>query len=354
MTKAGNLKCSNILHVVMDPKHFDSTLLKLLMKAEKAKLKSISMPLLGTGELKINPKDASYRIVKRIGKFVTVCHPQSLRLVRVIIIQPNIVTIFRQTMKDVVGKQLQDSKGFVRKLKGASKLFGGGPKKPSLSPTMAYDTLSLNIIAEGQVTIGKAINRIEQLMDDEINTSTISKPLISKLRDKDFKEIITFAKTLSVEVKFNSTGPKSEITIRGLATDVMKVKDEANRLLDKIATKIHEEEKRRTAAQNVKWRFEDKTLGHGQFEEYDELITGQIEIAYKAKQAFVVIEINRRKFRIDFKARTETDLHNQSSVVAVRRELKEGKKPLCIILSIEGICSSGNKLLFRFCRVFHS
>ncbi|XP_070569579.1 protein mono-ADP-ribosyltransferase PARP14-like isoform X2 [Ptychodera flava] len=148
--------------------------------------------------------------------------------------------------------------------------------------------------------------------------------VIKKYEDK--RKILDCAETYDIEVEECMKGTGACLKIRGLVHDVMDAGAQIRGIIQNIKIDIENEKKMKTLAQNVVWKFEDTD---GQYDVYDEHITGLIEIAYQGDKQPVDFVINEQRFRIDFGQMTEMNLDDpDASIAKVRRELKAGGIPL--------------------------
>ncbi|XP_077985628.1 protein mono-ADP-ribosyltransferase PARP14-like isoform X2 [Glandiceps talaboti] len=331
MTNAGNLNCKHIIHVILiqstDRSNLETAISNLLKYAEKKQIKSLSIPLLGTGAMGMKAEEAADMVLGMLGIFVLKQKPKFLKLLRVIIFQSNMVAIFQNTMASFLGRSVEEPKSRAKKLLGTARsaltTIGvlTGEKKTATAlgkiGEPVRNSLTLNIYAETRSNIDCAITKIKTYVDEESVVRVVEKEAVSKVMDEDLAELLTYADSLQVEIIKDTP---TKIRLRGSIHDVLQVQDKLNKLLDAIDVKIRMLETQLTLAKNVNWKYEYD----GKFESYDDDITGLIEMAFDKKQSSVDFEINGGGYRVDFKKMTEIDTDDSSSEVRVRRVLKEG------------------------------
>ncbi|XP_077997139.1 protein mono-ADP-ribosyltransferase PARP14-like [Glandiceps talaboti] len=321
MTTAGILRCQKIIHALVGESAFANAIYEVLKLAEKEKMSSISMPMLGTGEVGVNPKLASDTILETIGDFFVQCKPRSLRLVRVVIFKHSMVTVFQNSMETAVGGSRTDSKSVIKRSPDAvSSVFAAAVDTMAhaerVPTSKTPNRLILNIYAESKDNIDNVVTKIEKYAKEEFTEEVIEKDIISEITDKDLIDVIKMAQILHVEVVKDTS---TKLRIRGPIPQVIKVLTETNKLVNDFTTRIVNEKRQKALAQTVRWQFQ---IGDD-YEDYDEHITGIIEMAYEDKKRTIDFRMKGKKYRIDFNKLTATDVSDASTTVKVKRHQKE-------------------------------
>ncbi|XP_070539476.1 protein mono-ADP-ribosyltransferase PARP14-like [Ptychodera flava] len=330
ITEAGKLRCNYIIHVVtVTQQTLEQSIMGILQLAEQNGIKSLSMPAIGTGGLGIDSNDVASKTFHVIGDFVQqALYQQNLRLIRITIFQQPIVGIFQQAMTDLLTTpRTQDDRGAMRKWFGAvgstiRQAFMGPDKEEQTVLRKQFNTIVLDIYAGSQQNINGAIKHLEATMDQEFSDVVVDDTSVRKLSKEDMSNLNTLADSLNVKVYMVDTGSVTRLHIQGGPMDVMTVHKEVNGLLERIHDEERQEREAKLFAKNVRWLFLNEKE---EFEEYDLLTTGIIERAFQHNKSDITLNIEEGQYKIDFKKMMESDLDNpSSSVVEVRRELKEG------------------------------
>ncbi|XP_070569580.1 protein mono-ADP-ribosyltransferase PARP14-like [Ptychodera flava] len=299
MTSAGNLLCKNIIHVAFESSKFEKILFDVFSFAESKKLQRISMPLLGTGGLKMKPKDVIRKILDTIGSFAYKCKPQTLTQIRVVIFDSKDCSTLQEVMKEFQKKTMKETHGFLKwayektrtTISQAVSLMAPSKTTADQLDTgranfqsflgRGFDKVTFTLYACSNQDIKYAVKSLQQFIDEEQNVQEIEKPFVKKLNDEDLARIREVAIQQEVECELQGESPSipSKIILRGLGQDVLRALTEINKILDDVATKIHNEERQKLLAHNVSWMFYED----GTFEGYDERVSGIIEWPMKTE-----------------------------------------------------------------------
>nr|XP_055239783.1 protein mono-ADP-ribosyltransferase PARP15 isoform X6 [Gorilla gorilla gorilla] len=98
ITSGGCLKCKIIIHVP-GGKDVRKTVTSVLEECEQRKYTSVSLPAIGTGNARKNPITVADNIIDAIADFSSQHSTPSLKTVKVVIFQPELLNVFYDSMK---------------------------------------------------------------------------------------------------------------------------------------------------------------------------------------------------------------------------------------------------------------
>ncbi|XP_074070757.1 protein mono-ADP-ribosyltransferase PARP14-like isoform X1 [Macrotis lagotis] len=227
ITQGGNLKCQKIIHV-LGHKDVKETVSSVLQECEKMKVKSVSLPLIGTGNAKQDPTIVTKKTIDAIEEFAWKGPSQSVKKVKVVIFQPQLLKVFYDIMKkreDSVVPTYMFSK--LKVLLGLTRhnfIFG---KKT--------ESTVFQICGEGKENVESTVSWIKDLILKERKTYISSDEAIQNFGEEEFKELNKLQKNLNVTIS-----PKNNfcLQVEGFAGDVLKASRKIENMIEDINTKM--------------------------------------------------------------------------------------------------------------------
>ena len=136
VTKAGNLNARFVFHIVLpqplNNKSIKLSVMKCLREAEKRGLSSISFPVIGTGNLGVTAKSCAETMLSAVCDFNN-HQPVSLKLLKLIIFQKEMIKDVRQAIEEASGQAPDDKPGVFRRVfSTVSGFLGFGEKDPRI------------------------------------------------------------------------------------------------------------------------------------------------------------------------------------------------------------------------------
>ncbi|XP_055965382.1 protein mono-ADP-ribosyltransferase PARP14-like [Sorex fumeus] len=105
VTEGGLLRCKNIVHVI-GGKDVKSSVSCVMQECEKRNYSSICLPAIGTGQANQDPVKVAESIIDAIEDFIMKGSVQSMKKVKVVLFQPQLLEIFYASMKKREGPQV--------------------------------------------------------------------------------------------------------------------------------------------------------------------------------------------------------------------------------------------------------
>ena len=327
-SRAGNLQVRKIYHMVPDRissmRSISNCILECLRKADSDGLTSISFPAVGTGNK--DAKEAAEGMMAAIFKFARE-EPVSIALVRIVIYQPQMLSVF-QTAMEASLSSAKSSTSFFSKLAGLIGLGQSGSASSHSMPSMrtfrgkAKPFSYIEIFASTKQDIDTVIKTIEKDAADHCTLKVIEREAISNLSKGQIQQVKKLEAKYDVIVNIEQT--IGRISVRGDTEDVLDV---ATTIYEVLNQKIEEEHARGVGellSKNVQWFFYDSDDDDETPEPYEPSINYQIEEAFGEGKDSVIVLIDEEKCEIVFKDMKETCLDSGEVRVVVRKEIGKG------------------------------
>lgn len=97
-TQPGNLKCKKIIHLVAQ-NDTKSLVSKVLQECELNSYTSVAFPAIGTGQAGIDPEEVANNMMDAIVEFASDQSVQSVKHIKIIIFQPQLMSVFLASMR---------------------------------------------------------------------------------------------------------------------------------------------------------------------------------------------------------------------------------------------------------------
>ncbi|XP_043850620.1 protein mono-ADP-ribosyltransferase PARP14-like [Dromiciops gliroides] len=211
ITQGGNLKCQKIIHVI-GHKDVKETVSSVLQECEQMKSKSVSLPLIGTGNAKQDPVIVAKKIIDAVEDFAWKGSAQSLKKVKVVIFQAQLLKVFYTIMKKREGSVVPTS--MFSKLKvliGLARHHFVFRKK--------MESTVFQICGESKENVESTVSWIKDLILKEQKSYISSDAAIQKFGEEEFEELNKLQRSLNITIF-----PQNNFCLQvvGLARDVLK------------------------------------------------------------------------------------------------------------------------------------
>ena len=357
----GQLRCKSIFHIVFegkDQRKLVKTVLACLDRAEKMRYTSIAFPAIGTGNMSYPPALSAEAIVKALKQF-TQRKPNHVKIIRMVIFIPKIYQQFTVEFKKIGENQ----DGILKYIydKGANFFQTVGSFFNPSDGNHPYDELNshhsedldattykgekdeeddfedlgvsplntatddsaviLCIYGETDSSVKRAEKRLLAIIDTCFVTEEIDDDSVTELRKSAILELEKFAKSHHVDIDIDTDTDIHTIKLHGCQRDVFKVKDKVRDVFAEIRKLKTKEELADVVHKNVRWV---RQLSNDQ-EDYDQVISYDIEQAFKQQKNVFMHKSEAENFKVDFKKMEETDLDSGEVIQVLRIDMSEGK-----------------------------
>ncbi|XP_007901242.1 poly(ADP-ribose) polymerase family member 14-related sequence 1 isoform X2 [Callorhinchus milii] len=316
MTKAGNLQCKNIIHIVggKDPNQIQDAVQIVLQECERNQFSSVAFPAFGTGQGGMNPSQVADAMVKSVAEFASKISPAALHRIRFVIFQPQLLTEFHSSMRKQQDSNLGKPKTFWEKGKNAiaAVIWGNknkenkefGPEDFVLENTI--EPVVMEICGEDAQNVEKSISWIEKVFEKEHSIKTINSEFIFHFTERERAKLKNLMENHQITIEMEQSGP--QIRVCGLHLDVLTVYSEIQEMVNEVRDKLARQRDEALVNNLVEWQFRKG----GQFQPVDRAANFNLESAFIGKASHIELEIEHRKYTVELKTCTATDNHGNS------------------------------------------
>ncbi|KAJ7990064.1 hypothetical protein DPEC_G00310970 [Dallia pectoralis] len=305
LTQPGNLMCKQIIHLVgqTDPKKIQEVVKAALQMCSLNHLTSISFPAIGTGQGNVQAGQVADAMFDAIVEFVRQKPQNTLKLVRLVVFQPAMLTEFQKSMmkKEDPGVQSKEKSGIWATIKS---LFTLGKADKSLKDEdfiiecQEVDPAFFHICGKSQDVVDQAKHWIEDLiMKEQVSNSIIDNALLN-LSVSDRQRIDSMQTTMGVGVtmEYSSLKQEAKLTIEGLSKDVLNAVNDIQELLRKARDKEAFDKNVELNGNMVEWQYE---LQPGrQYQSFDQITNFLLEQALENNQPHAEVSVQGQMYKV--------------------------------------------------------
>ncbi|XP_067113942.1 protein mono-ADP-ribosyltransferase PARP14-like [Osmerus mordax] len=245
MTMPGNLLSKNIVHVAqknnktVDPKELIEAVKSSIEMSAENKFTSISFPALGLGHLK--PTQVADAMLDAVVDVVRKKSHLKLNLVRIVLVQQDVLKEFHSRMLKKEGMNIQETKSFFQNLTrslavalGLSRETDDTTKEEEVS-VQEINPACFHICGGSTAKVQDAKQWIRTLIEKEQVCRTITDKAILNLSESDKRRIIQIRASMAVNVTLTYKSETEPIlNIEGLKDDVHEVTTEIHEMLLRV------------------------------------------------------------------------------------------------------------------------
>ena len=301
MTRGGNLMVPNIIHIIpgsSDKQHLQKCLEEGLRVADTHKLKSISIPAIGTGGYGLSAMDSANVVFEALSSFSGNC--VNISNVRVVVYQSGMMQAFLQE------KTRLDTHGSSRPASVMRQSF-----KPTVKVWVTGKTIA---------SVNKAVNELKRVFSEACVTTKVSTKDIDTFSQKQINNLKREAYKCDTEIKFDH-GAKC-VMVRGYHRNVQdvasKIKDEISEGI-KMEKQKQEDDSARMILRMVEWSYESR----GRKTVFDLKTNAKLEKAHGQKDLSVQVILRQKEFVVDLRFLTGR-CRSDGEQVKIYRNPKEG------------------------------
>lgn len=300
VTKASSIAASYIVHVNVEgiKKHSDKIFKLCFDAAEGEQMKSLSLPLLGTGGLGCTIDDIIKNFLNALKSFGK-SSPKYLKTVKLVIFNANVLNEICQ----IIGNETQS---FFQKWNPFRTQSKSTTKKEQIEDlpieNITPSPASLYFYADSLRRVTKAKeNIISQYQKDYLICKEIDDKNISELPKQQRQQIMKLQHKHEVKIEITS----SKITINGYKDDALSVTGDIKSIILSFVTDMKSEQAAELMEKIVQWSYMTYDQGQSKTEPYPKDINQQLEEAYKNDK---MLTLTRNGKSIVFDMRKEDDM----------------------------------------------
>ena len=276
-----------------------------LEECTRLKMKSISMPSIGAGNLKYPKKVVAKALMEETALFFQKNQGKtSLQLVHFVIFDCEVYNEFDVFYKDLLS------------------LISLGEDVDTMHLNFSMDSEAIFIYGETDLTVGRAAKRIQSTIDAVFVTDTLfvteqmDDASIAEFTSKTVSELKSFALDQCVDIEIDCDDVQHLVKLHGCLQDVLLVKDKVRDAISFINQERSKKAATDAISKTVCWI---RLNSQEQEEEYGEELNYYIETAYQNKEKY--FDSTEEQFSIDFDTMEEKDMVTKAIVKVKRQDL---------------------------------
>ncbi|XP_063049641.1 protein mono-ADP-ribosyltransferase PARP14-like, partial [Engraulis encrasicolus] len=297
LTSPGRLPCKHIVHIVgrSEPKDIKEAVQNVLTFCEQRKFSSVSFPALGTGQGGANASAVAEAMIEAVVSFVKKTKYQNIKLVKILIFQPNMLTVFHQRMARqakgdaITGLHFSAGTEDVRH-DGEEFVMVGEEFTPAI----------FQLCGQTSQDVSKAKDLITSLILREQMSTQVNDPLISRFTPEDAEELQKLQRELTVSIRLDKTGSEPVVHLEGLTRDVVVVERKIMDTIRRVERKERTRQEEFIFSTVVEWQYLDRS---NQVVPFNMNINMILEQAFQQKQRTVNIKIGKHNYHVNLVSR---------------------------------------------------
>ncbi|XP_044798475.2 protein mono-ADP-ribosyltransferase PARP14 isoform X2 [Bubalus bubalis] len=313
ITEGGGLKCKNIIHVI-GGNDVKRSVTCVLQECEKRHYSSVCLPAIGTGSAKQDPDKVAVAILDAIEEFIQKKLVQSMKKVKVVIFQPQVLDVFRANMTKR-GHQASFQQSVISKIASFLGFSSKSPKKQTLVLEKKTELAVFQVCGKNVKNVENALLWIQDLIQMEQCPYNSEDECIKNFDVNEYKELNELQKKLNISISLNRERPLIEVS--GITKDVIQARNAIEDMIKRVRLSKEQESLADRTSDFVEWQYEDY---NNIFHSFDKITNMQLEDAKKQKRKTIDVKINNQSYTVDLKTYTATDAKGNN--LSVQRHTK--------------------------------
>ncbi|XP_017296327.1 protein mono-ADP-ribosyltransferase PARP14 [Kryptolebias marmoratus] len=330
-TGPGLLGCKEIIHADFqgDPQLTLKNCKKILAQCESKGFRSVAFPAINTGQAGMSYDTACKAMLDGIASAITDLRPNSLSLIRIVILQQPVFQAFRSELENRFGQivRLSLKENARQKLKMLQEKCSVTFSTSSASQSQSFISSKpqpavLRVISCGQ-DINKSIKTdLEEFLQKALLERTVDVHEFSKLNAMEMDAVLARISLAGISLdhkkhqssqrvnvglgeRDQSGSGKDVYVLKGLAEDVLSVTELINKAVHKALEDDLKDKEEAMMALTVQWGIKDDS---GEWQELNLRDNYMLENAHLTKQVSVEMETpDTRMVRVNLKTLEATD-----------------------------------------------
>ncbi|XP_068707153.1 uncharacterized protein [Montipora foliosa] len=312
MTNGGNLAAPKVIHIIpgsSDKQHLQTCLEDGLRLADKHKLRSLSLPCVGTGAYGLAAADSAQVTFQALNNFSLSC--QNVRKVRIVVFQASMMQEFLQA-------QQRHAAGIAdhRLESNFSSEHTRQPREYDRTLSVTNDpSLRICVVGKDATSVQKAIDSLKSGFSEACTTQKVENEAVNQLSRKQVDSLRK--KANDCEVSLDIEAEIDRIVVRGEPTEVTGMVGEIWHEINERNKEIKEEQQALLVSKNIEWSYEIQ----GAKMVFDLKTNAKLEMAHVKSEAFVRVPLRADEFDINLKAKTGQGRQN-GETITIHRKVK--------------------------------
>ncbi|XP_072469894.1 protein mono-ADP-ribosyltransferase PARP14-like [Notamacropus eugenii] len=300
VTQGGNLRCKKIIHVV-GGNDVKQTISEILNECEQMKYASVSLPAIGTGQARKDPKKVAESIIDAIEHFAQNESVQSVKKVKVVTFLPELLEVFHDALKKRIRSEPQTSTSTFSTIKS---LQINLPK--SLVLEKIKKSTTFEVCGESKENVESTISWIQDFILKEYKSCSFTDEPIQNFGEKEYSELNELQKNLNITIEVKHGG--SQIEVIGTARDMFEASQAIQGMIRKTQLRMDEDSKAEELSRIIAWQYDD----NGLLKSFDKITNLHLENARKRKKKNIVVKVDNENYTVDFNTKLATNGNGQS------------------------------------------
>ncbi|XP_072903661.1 protein mono-ADP-ribosyltransferase PARP14-like isoform X1 [Hemitrygon akajei] len=311
ITSAGKLRCQAIIHMVgqPDPTKIKATVGEVLQLCEQLKFSSVAFPAVGTGQGNVNPSQVADAMIDSVVEFIQKKPSASLRKIRIVIFQPQMLSEFHKRMKMREGSNIPVNESMMKKITNAiTSVFFGEPKKENAASFIeeniefkdGIETTHFEICGDNVQTIENTITFIKSKVSKEQSEEVIVNDFLFKFSKNECEKLHHLQKSLQISLELQRNQSGAQIKICGITKDVLNAFTKIQEMIDDIRKEESEKRDEELVKNLVEWQFQ---VG-SQFTAFDSTTNLILEKAFTEQKVKITFIFHGQQCAVDLNKNT--------------------------------------------------
>ena len=281
-----------------------------LRLADTHNLRSVSIPSVGTGGLRLAAADSAQITFQALNNFRGSC--KTVRKVRVVVFQTPMMQDFLQEQQKQAEVQVVDGPGSDS---SSEKIIVATQptKRSSISSVANNSSVKMFVTGKDEASVEKAVDSLKKGFSEACTTQKVENDTVSQLSHKQIDTLKK--KAIDRDVRLEIEAAVDRIVVRGDPTEVTGMVGEIWHELNERKNEIQEEQQALLVSKNIEWSYEI----HGNKMAFDPKTNAKVEMAHTKEQSTVQISLLGDEFVIDLKAETGLGQRNYERITLSRK-----------------------------------
>ncbi|XP_068707156.1 protein mono-ADP-ribosyltransferase PARP14-like [Montipora foliosa] len=316
MTNGGNLAAPKVIHIIpgsSDKQHLQTCLEAGLRLADNHRLRSLSIPCVGTGGYGLAAADSAQVTFQALNNFSLSC--QNVRKVRIAVFQAPMMQEF------LLAQQRHAAWIADHKLESnSSSEHTRQPREYDRRLSVTNDpSLKICVAGKDSISVKKAVNSLKRGFSKACTTQKVENEAVNQLSRKQIDSLRK--KANDRDVRLDIEADIDRIVVRGEPIEVTGMVGEIWHEINERNKKIKEEQQALLISKNIEWSYDIQ----GAKMVFDLKTNAKLEMAHVKSEAVVSVFLRADEFDINLKAKTGQGRRNGKTITIYRKVKGSGE-----------------------------
>ncbi|XP_054985336.1 protein mono-ADP-ribosyltransferase PARP14 isoform X2 [Sorex araneus] len=299
VTEGGLLRCKNIVHIIA-VKDVKSSVSCAMQECEKRNYSSICLPAIGTEQANQDPVKVAEAIIDAIEDFIRKGSVRSMKKVKVVLFQPQLLEIFYASMKKREGPKIsprQSISKIASHLAYVKQFFM--EKNPSVLEKQT-ELAVLQVCGDNVKHVESALSWIQNLIIKEQYSYISEDEGIKDFDEKECQELYALQMKLRIVISLDNKKPFIEVC--GISRDVMEARNKSEEMIRRVRSDKEQDSQADCLSEFIEWKYNNNI-----YYPFDKITNMQLEEARKTKEKKMDVKIKHQTYTVDLTTYTATN-----------------------------------------------